>query len=156
VFGNLLPDSDAIRRRVAERMQARGTDAYSLLMAVGRDCVGALQFLPDGEEPDPAGAITGKLVSDADIGAMLDNLTTAPLGLGDDQDFRISIAGAQEESALLSLVMADILDYLAEHNVDPKPFVWTKTTDARLSKAERAQAARNYAKAGNQALGIEH
>jgi serine/threonine-protein kinase HipA len=101
VFDNLLPDSDAIRRRVAERMQAQGTDAYSLLAAVGRDCVGALQFLPDGEEPDPAGAITGKPVSDADIGVMLDNLATAPLGLGDDHDFRISIAGAQEKTALL-------------------------------------------------------
>jgi serine/threonine-protein kinase HipA len=101
VFDNLLPDSDTIRRRVAERMQARGTDAYSLLTAVGRDCVGALQFLPEGEQPDPAGAITGKLVSDADIGAMLDNLATAPLGLGEDQDFRISIAGAQEKTALL-------------------------------------------------------
>jgi len=101
VFDNLLPDSDAIRRRVAERMQTQGTDAYSLLAAVGRDCVGALQFLPDGEEPDPAGAIAGKPVSDAEIGAMLDNLATAPLGLGDDQDFRISIAGAQEKTALL-------------------------------------------------------
>jgi serine/threonine-protein kinase HipA len=101
VFDNLLPDSDAIRRRMAERMQAQGTDAYSLLAAVGRDCVGALQFLPDGEEPDPAGAIAGKPVSDAEIGAMLDNLATAPLGLGDDQDFRISIAGAQEKTALL-------------------------------------------------------
>jgi serine/threonine-protein kinase HipA len=101
VFDNLLPDSDAIRRRVVERMQTQGTDAYSLLAAVGRDCVGALQFLPDGEEPDPAGAIAGKPVSDAEIGAMLDNLATAPLGLGDDQDFRISIAGAQEKTALL-------------------------------------------------------
>ncbi|WP_088348121.1 MULTISPECIES: type II toxin-antitoxin system HipA family toxin [Rhodomicrobium] len=101
VFDNLLPDSDAIRRRLAERMQAQGTDAYSLLTAVGRDCVGALQFLPEGEEPDSAGAIAGKPVGDAEIGAMLDNLTTAPLGLGDDQDFRISIAGAQEKTALL-------------------------------------------------------
>jgi serine/threonine-protein kinase HipA len=32
---------------------------------------------------------------------MLDNLAAAPLGLGDDQDFRISIAGAQEKTALL-------------------------------------------------------
>ena len=101
VFDNLLPDSDAIRRRVAERMQAQGTDAYSLLTAVGRDCVGALQFLSDGEEPDPAGAIAGKPVSETDIAAMLDNLATAPLGLGDDQDFRISLAGAQEKTALL-------------------------------------------------------
>ena len=47
VFDNLLPDSDAIRKRVAERVGAEGTDAYSMLTALGHDCVGALQFLPD-------------------------------------------------------------------------------------------------------------
>jgi len=31
VFENLLPDSDQIRRRLAERVGARGTDAFSLL-----------------------------------------------------------------------------------------------------------------------------
>ncbi len=42
VFENLLPDSEALRRRVAERVGAAGADAYSLLAAIGRDCVGAL------------------------------------------------------------------------------------------------------------------
>ena len=37
VFDNLLPDNNAIRRRVAERTHAEGTDAYSLLAAIGRD-----------------------------------------------------------------------------------------------------------------------
>src|SRR3970040_1328581 len=46
VFDNLLPDSGTIRRHLAERVSAAGADAYSLLAAVGRDCVGALQFLP--------------------------------------------------------------------------------------------------------------
>jgi len=41
VFDNLLPDSDSIRRRVAERVGASGTDAYSMLAALGHDCVGA-------------------------------------------------------------------------------------------------------------------
>ena len=35
VFDNLLPDSDALRRRVAERVGAEGADAYSLLAAIG-------------------------------------------------------------------------------------------------------------------------
>jgi serine/threonine-protein kinase HipA len=51
VFENLLPDSESLRRMVAEKVGARGTDAYSLLSVIGRDCVGALQFLPEGEEP---------------------------------------------------------------------------------------------------------
>jgi serine/threonine-protein kinase HipA len=101
VFDNLLPDSDAIRRRVAERVGAGGTDAYSLLAALGHDCVGALQILPDGIDPGPAGKIEGKPVGDAELTNLIQNLTAAPLGLGEDQDFRISIAGAQEKTALL-------------------------------------------------------
>jgi serine/threonine-protein kinase HipA len=101
VFDNLLPDGEAIRRRIAERVHAEGTDAYSLLAMIGRDCVGALQLLPDGEQPGPAGMIEGRPVSDNDIAHLLGNLASAPLGLSEDQDFRISIAGAQEKTALL-------------------------------------------------------
>ncbi|MBF0393707.1 MAG: type II toxin-antitoxin system HipA family toxin [Alphaproteobacteria bacterium] len=101
VFDNLLPDGDAIRRRVAERVGAGGTDAYSLLAALGHDCVGALQFLPEGIDPGKAGAIDGKPVTDGEIAAIVNNLAAAPLGMGEDEDFRISIAGAQEKTALL-------------------------------------------------------
>ncbi|MEA2887002.1 MAG: serine/threonine-protein kinase HipA [Bradyrhizobium sp.] len=101
VFDNLLPDSDAIRRRLAERVGAGGTDAYSLLAALGHDCVGALQFLPDGIDPGPAGKIEGKPVDETEIANIIQNLAVAPLGMGEDEDFRISVAGAQEKTALL-------------------------------------------------------
>jgi serine/threonine-protein kinase HipA len=101
VFDNLLPDSDAIRKRVAERVGADGIDAYSLLAALGHDCVGALQFLPDGVDPGSPGAIDGIPVSDDEVATIINNLASAPLGMGEDQDFRISIAGAQEKTALL-------------------------------------------------------
>ena len=101
VFDNLLPDNDAIRKRVAERVGADGTDAYSMLAALGHDCVGALQFLPDGVDPGTPGSSEGKLVSKREVAGIIENLTAAPLGLGEDEDFRISIAGAQEKTALL-------------------------------------------------------
>ncbi len=101
VFDNLLPDSNSIRRRVAERVGASGTDAYSMLAALGHDCVGALQFLPEGTDPGPAGQIEGKLISETEVGDIIQNLATAPLGLGEDEEFQISIAGAQEKTALL-------------------------------------------------------
>lgn len=101
VFENLLPDSDLIRRRVAERVGADGVDAYSLLARIGRDCVGALQFLPEGESPGDARALTGEPLSDALIGTMLRDLAQTPLGIRAEQDFRISVAGAQEKTALL-------------------------------------------------------
>ena len=101
VFENLLPDSEALRRRVSEKVGAEGTDAYSLLSRIGRDCVGALQFLPEGEESAASGKIEGRLAKDDEIEAMLLNLTQTPLGLDREKDFRISIAGAQEKTALL-------------------------------------------------------
>jgi serine/threonine-protein kinase HipA len=101
VFDNLLPDNDDIRRRIAECAHANGADAYSLLSAIGRDCVGALQFLPDGAAPGAAGAIDARVASDQDIAATLANLARNPLGIGPDQEFRISLAGAQEKTALL-------------------------------------------------------
>ncbi|HEV8036505.1 type II toxin-antitoxin system HipA family toxin [Yoonia sp.] len=101
VFDNLLPDNDDIRRRVAERIGADGLDAYSLLAKIGRDCVGALQFLPEGEEPEASDELIGEPLSDEQIAAMLKDLKRTPLGIRRETDFRISVAGAQEKTALL-------------------------------------------------------
>src|SRR5690606_37737043 len=101
VFDNLLPDNDDIRRRVAARSDADGIDPYSLLAAIGRDCVGALQFLPEGKDPGKAGEIDARQIGDAEIADILVNLASAPLGIGDDAEFRISIAGVQDKTALL-------------------------------------------------------
>jgi serine/threonine-protein kinase HipA len=102
VFENLLPDSELLRKRIAEKVGAKGTDAYSLLSQIGRDCVGALQFVPDGEDAvHDVSSIDGKVINDEEIEKLLNNLVRAPLGLDRDQDFRISVAGAQEKTALL-------------------------------------------------------
>lgn len=101
-FDNLLPDSEELRRRVAERVGARGTDAYNMLNAIGRDCVGALQFIADGDNvATTTASFDGEVVDDEAIEKMLLNLVQAPLGLSRDDDFRISVAGAQEKTALL-------------------------------------------------------
>lgn len=102
VFENLLPDSELLRRRVAEKVGAGGTDSFSLLSRIGRDCVGALQFISNDEEvADTGTGISGEAISDKAIGNLLRNLTMSPLGLDRDQEFRISVAGAQEKTALL-------------------------------------------------------
>jgi serine/threonine-protein kinase HipA len=99
VFDNLLPDSDALRRRIADRVGAAGTDAWSLLAAIGRDCVGALQFLAGDADHDDG--VSGEAIDGRTIERLLKGLAQAPLGLTRDDDFRISIAGAQEKTALL-------------------------------------------------------
>jgi serine/threonine-protein kinase HipA len=101
VFDNLLPDNEAIRRRMAERVHADGYDAYSLLAKVGRDCVGALQFLPEGVEPGQAGVVEGRPASEDYIAAKIGDLAATPLGVDEDEEFRLSIAGAQEKTAFL-------------------------------------------------------
>lgn len=103
VFENLLPDDKTIRQHVARRFHANGYDAYSLLSAIGRDCVGALQFLVGDNEPTPSDKIEGTIATAEEIAGILNNLSTAPLGIDEDTDFRISIAGAQEKTALLYL-----------------------------------------------------
>lgn len=101
VFENLLPDSDDLRKRVAEKVGAAGADAYSLLAAIGRDCIGALQFIADDTTSEGATEISGEPVDDEAIERLLKSLAQAPLGLSRDDAFRISIAGAQEKTALL-------------------------------------------------------
>jgi len=101
-FDNLLPDSTEIRERIARRYQTGSTDAFSLLAEIGRDCVGALEILPEGHVPDDA-AQQAQPLSEAQVAQVLRS-TTTPHTLGisaNDDDFRISIAGAQEKTALL-------------------------------------------------------
>lgn len=102
VFENLLPDSDTLRRRIAETVGARGTDAYGLLAAIGRECVGALQFIAGDEEvTNETGEIKGEVVDDEAIDKLLRSLPQAPLGLRRDDEFRISVTGTQPKTALL-------------------------------------------------------
>lgn len=101
VFDNLLPDNPNVRKRIAERVGAQGSDYYSLLESIGRDCVGAMQFIPDGDAFDTEPHVTGEPVDDNEVERILANLAQVPLGIEPDQEFRISVAGAQEKTALL-------------------------------------------------------
>ncbi len=102
-FDNLLPDNDAIRRRLAMRHQAGGIDAFPLLSKLGRDCAGAIQLLPEGESPTDVFEINGEPLTTSEVAQRLRNITAIPaLGQHEhDEDLRLSIAGAQEKTALL-------------------------------------------------------
>lgn len=103
-FDGLLPDSDVIRRRVAARFKTGSIEAFDLLAAIGRDCVGALQLLPEGETPPDIGGIDGVIMDDEAIERHLLEVVAPDRfrGASDpDDDFRISLAGAQEKDAFL-------------------------------------------------------
>lgn len=101
-FENLLPESEVIRQRIQARYHTPSRDPFDLLAAVGRDCVGAVQLLPAGEQPEDFTTIAAQPLTEAEIEKALirTTATTGPSGLEAD-DFRISIAGAQEKSAFL-------------------------------------------------------
>lgn len=101
-FDNLLPDNDRILQRIRDRYRLRSTQAFDLLAAVGRDCAGALQLVPEGADPGNPRVIEGRELDDAGVadvlrGATLDRLPNQ----ADPEAFRLSIAGAQEKTALL-------------------------------------------------------
>ncbi len=100
-FDNLLPDNDAIRTKIAERFGAEGKNPFDLLASIGRDCVGALQFVPENESGGVGNEIQGEPLKDTEIANILKNLKISPLGLDRSREFRISLAGAQEKTALL-------------------------------------------------------
>jgi serine/threonine-protein kinase HipA len=106
-FDNLLPENPSIRRRIRERFGTPSAQAFDLLEAIGRDCVGAVQLLPPDQEPIGWNRIKTSPLSDADLERLL-RAVAAPPSRGrpeadHDDDFRVSIAGAQEKTALLSM-----------------------------------------------------
>ncbi|WP_310461456.1 type II toxin-antitoxin system HipA family toxin [Sphaerotilus sp.] len=103
-FENLLPDSDEIRKRLASKFRTASIGAFDLLQAIGRDCVGAVQLLPEDDTPTGFDRIEGTVLDDAAVEQYLSRVV-APAALrmhdADEDDFRLSLAGAQEKTALL-------------------------------------------------------
>jgi len=101
-FDGLLPDDRTVREKIAAREQADSAGIFDLLAVIGRDCVGALRFVPEGLDPGDPTKMEYRPVSDDEIAARIASLGTTPLGVhADDDDFRISIAGVQEKTAFL-------------------------------------------------------
>ena len=101
-FDNLLPDSEPIRRRLQSRFRVQSREAFDLLEAIGRDCVGAVQLLPENRDPGDVFSIHVEPLDEAGVEKLLRTAVSASPNYGDadDDDFRISIAGAQEKTAL--------------------------------------------------------
>lgn len=97
-FGNLLPDDAQIRERLRNRYHLRSAQSFDLLEAIGRDCVGAVQLMPPGRPPEGWNRVESKPLTTPDVEAILHAVptTAGPLGAqsDEDEDFRISIAGA--------------------------------------------------------------
>jgi serine/threonine-protein kinase HipA len=103
-FDGLLPDDRTVREKIAARERAESAGIFDLLSAIGRDCVGALRFVPEGADPGDPTKMEYRPITDEQIAARLGALGTNPLGLyAEEDDFRISIAGVQEKTAFLRI-----------------------------------------------------
>ncbi|MEC4045808.1 type II toxin-antitoxin system HipA family toxin [Proteus mirabilis] len=102
-FDNLLPDNTEIRNRIVSRYNANSNQPFDLLAAIGADTVGALRLLPSGSTPADIKKIEYQKLNDTELEKiLLGYKSNTPLGmLKEYTDFRISIAGAQEKTALL-------------------------------------------------------
>lgn len=102
-FDNLLPDNKQIRDRIQARFKAPTSHPFDLLSAIGMDCVGAVQIVSNNAPPKDVRRIEGVPLTASQIAQLLNSYRTAPLGMAEEngEEFRISIAGAQEKTALL-------------------------------------------------------
>jgi serine/threonine-protein kinase HipA len=99
-FDNLLPDGEPMRQRMQATLSAASTRPFDLLAVAGRDCVGAIQLLPD-ESPVDVRRIDAEPIRERDVASLIRSLGSSPLGLREGEDFRMSLAGAHEKTALL-------------------------------------------------------
>lgn len=99
-FDNFLPDSELIRKRIQARFNIPSNNCFDLLANIGVDCVGALQLLTEPKASNIK-KIQANPIEASEISKLLKNYQTAPLGMDRRFDFRISIAGVQEKTALL-------------------------------------------------------
>ena len=104
-FDNLLPDSRAIRERIGRRFGAAPDDGFALLSAIGRDCVGAVQLLPPDADPGDVRTLNCERLREVDVERLLRGAAGASPFAGaepeEDDILRLSLAGAQEKTALL-------------------------------------------------------
>lgn len=100
-FDNLLPDNEAIRRRIRDRYRADDASAFELLSHVGRDCIGAVQLLPAGARAPDVTSVRVRPLTAKGVADTLAAVGSPSMGARDVDDFRISLAGAQEKTALV-------------------------------------------------------
>lgn len=100
-FDNLLPDNPHIRARIQAKFQVATHHPFDLLASIGKDCVGAIQIVA-GPLMALKKEITCIPITTKEIAAILRGEQNYPLGMqGLDDQFRISIAGAQEKTAFV-------------------------------------------------------
>lgn len=94
-FEGLAPEG-AVRVALAERSRIATQDTFALLREYGRDCAGAIVFLPDDESPEDEPHEVRWLTSD-ELETRIRALATAPLAADPERGVRVSLGGVQSK-----------------------------------------------------------
>lgn len=94
----LLPEGEP-RMAIAGDLDLPANDAFGLIAELGRDCAGAIVVQPEDDPPPPVPTTrSAEQLSADDLGELVANLRSAPLGIG--RNVRLSLAGVQEKLLL--------------------------------------------------------
>lgn len=98
-FENILPEGPALER-MAALAGVRPVDTYGILQVFGRDCVGAIMVLPDGERPGGSGNSGYSPMTPSDLQRVISELDAFPLAAAPQRGFRPSLPGFQRKALL--------------------------------------------------------
>ena len=97
-FENLLPEGE-IRSAIAHLRQVSEKNTFGLLEEIGGDCAGAISLLLP--ESAPPGSGDYDPLPDKQLNEMLHSLEKRPLITADNDELRLSLAGAQQKLPVL-------------------------------------------------------
>ena len=97
-FENLLPEGE-IRSAIAHLRQVSEKNTFGLLEEIGGDCAGAISLLLPENTPSATGDYDP--LPDKRLNEMLHSLEKRPLITADNDELRLSLAGAQQKLPVL-------------------------------------------------------
>lgn len=96
-FNGILPE-EAGRELISKNLGISARNDFSMLAEIGRECAGAVIFMPEGE-PLPEKEYHYRPLDEASLAQILRELPTRPL-LAGGGEVRLSLAGAQSKIAV--------------------------------------------------------
>jgi serine/threonine-protein kinase HipA len=96
----LLPQG-ARRRAIARELGVHPDDGFAMIAELGRDCLGAVTFLPEGEIPEPRQAGDVSWLTDAELEELLQPRPSALFDSELPQQMRFALPGDRHKLALV-------------------------------------------------------
>ena len=101
-FGGLLPEGE-LRKMLALELGVSEENDFSILEHIGGDCAGAVSLYLPGKAPREGAGRVDWLDEDA-VARLIEGLPERPMYAGPDDEYRLSLAGAQDK---LPVVVGD-------------------------------------------------